>query len=353
MAIQWRPEVNPLTVPQSYRIRFISRNAADMADIAADVALRHPNYNKSDILNILNAEDDAIQARLINGEQITKPRSFSYFLSFTGRLENPDDPLPPLEDCLQVNVRVSPPFVAAIRQSAQTERLPLTERVPLISTARDSLLDLKDVLNPAGALQLTGDDLFFDRQQPSSGECVIEGTRNGRTVQTRLLKVEDREIILMPDIPAQDALWNNEYSVSISTRYSKHGSLRTGIYRRKLRTPIAWDGTDGTGMLTGSAEVPYVTISSGADVSDGMLRVQAIYDVHTDVLLLSLLDMTESGTAGVAVPVSANGEVTLQGFSGSVVSSLNVAVEQYSALKELVRNDYGGRLVDIIQIQMT
>ena len=34
--IQWRPEINALTVPQSYWIRFVSRNSAGIEDLASD-----------------------------------------------------------------------------------------------------------------------------------------------------------------------------------------------------------------------------------------------------------------------------------------------------------------------------
>ena len=51
MAIQWRPEINPLTTPPSYSIRFVPRNIAGREDIAADIALRHPNFSQDDILS--------------------------------------------------------------------------------------------------------------------------------------------------------------------------------------------------------------------------------------------------------------------------------------------------------------
>ncbi len=70
--LQWRPEKNALTTPLSYWIRFIPRNSAGIEDLAADIAPKHPNFNKADILTILRAEDEAIQARLLNGEQVTK-----------------------------------------------------------------------------------------------------------------------------------------------------------------------------------------------------------------------------------------------------------------------------------------
>jgi len=354
--IQWRPEVNALTTPQSYRILGIPRNSAGAEDIAADIAERHPGFNTADILTILNAEDDAIQERLLNGQQVTKSGAFSWSLTFSGRLDSPDDPLPPLDKSLNVNVRVSPPFVAALRRAAQTERLPMRRKAPLVSTAEDSLLGLSDVLNPGGALRLTGDDLAFDREH-GADECVIHGTESGRTAQTRLIRVEAGEIILMPDIPAQANPWNNEHTVSVTTRYTEHGTPRTGVYDRMLRSPLALNGFSHpdppeVGILTGSADGPYVSVTGGAVSADETLRVQVILDMHEDKLLFSLLDMKKDGAAGEEVAVTSDGERTLPGFAGSSVSDLSVRVNDCAALKEMIRNAYSGRLVDVLMIRM-
>ncbi|MCI5160405.1 MAG: hypothetical protein D3906_18660, partial [Candidatus Electrothrix sp. AUS1_2] len=93
--IQWRPDINSMTVPQSYRVRFIPRNTAGIQDIAADIARQHPRFSRDDILTILRAEDEAVLARLLDGEQVSKEDCCIWSLSFSGRLDGPDDPLPP------------------------------------------------------------------------------------------------------------------------------------------------------------------------------------------------------------------------------------------------------------------
>jgi hypothetical protein len=354
--IQWRPEINALTVPQSYWIRFMPRNTAGRKDIAADIARTHPNFNEADILTILQAHDEAVQTRLVNGEQVTMEGSFSYFLSFTGRLDSADDPLPPLDDCLHVSVRVSQAFLDTLRRDGQAERLPEEKKLPLISSAQDSLLKLKDVLNPDGALLLTGDNLAFDQTRPDAGRCVIAGTQSGSTVQTRLLRVEQSEILLMPEIPAQAHPWNNEYTVSISTRYSEHGTLRTGSYGRMLRSPLTLTNMGHpnppeVGILTGKEASPHVSVTGGSVSANETLRIQAVFDVRSDALLFSLLDMKEGGAAGAEVKVTANGAVTLQGFAGSAVTNLSVRVNNYAGLKEMIRNSYGGRIVDVLKVE--
>jgi len=185
MPIQYRVEENPLTTPRSCSIRFVSRGSAGREDIAADIALSHPNFSKEDILTILNAEDEAIMARLLDGEQVTKEGCCTWFPSFTGRLDSPDDPIPPLKDCLHVNVRVSAPFAEDFCQNAQAERVASAEKLPVISSAEDTVLGLRDVLRADGMLRITGSNLAFDRSDPAS-RCLIEGTRSGSAVQSRI-----------------------------------------------------------------------------------------------------------------------------------------------------------------------
>jgi hypothetical protein len=353
--IQWRPEINALTTPQSYWIRFVPRNKASRKDIAADIARKHPNFNEADILTILNAETEAIQERLLNGEQVTMEGSFSFFPSFTGRLDSPDDPLPPLAECLQINVRVSPPFVDFLRQNAQTERLPMEKKLPLISTAEDTALELKDVLNPDGVLLLTGDDLAFDRSVPGNGQCIIAGTQSGSTVQSRFVRIELSEILLQPEIPTQAQPWNNEYTVSVSTHYSEHGTMRTGTYGRMLRTPLTLSNfghpnPPEVGILSGKEDSPLVSVTGGSVSADETLRIQVILDLRQDALLFSLIDMQENGRTGPAVTVTANGSFTLPGFSGSAVSSLDIRINDYADLKAILRNNYGGRVVDVLAV---
>lgn len=354
--IQWRPEPNPLTTPGTWRIRFLPRNTAGISDIAADIALDHPNYNADMSENILELGQEKILLRLINGENVTFRNAVTYTLSFTGRLDGPNDPLPPLEECLHIRVHAAPAMVEALCQAAHTERLPPDQRVPRINAAQDTLFELKDVLNPDGALQLTGDDIYFDRKQPDAGGCVIEGTESGRTVQTRFIKVENSEIIFMPDIPAQTDPWNNEYTVSVTTRYSEHGTLRTGIYARLLRTPLAVPGLGQTpppetGILSGKAAAPNVVITGGTLTADERLRIQVIQDLPGEKLLFSLLDMEEDGTAGDEVAVTENGTYTVPGFSGSALGSLEIRVDHYLALWSILRNTYSGRLVDILDVK--
>ena len=352
MAIQYKIVVNPLTTPQSYSIRFVPRNSASREDLAADIALRHPNFSKNDILSLLLSEDEVIALRLLNGEQVTKEGFCTWFPSFSGRLENPDDPIPPLEECLQVNVRISPPYLERIRQDAQTERVAATDKLPVITSAEDQVLGLKNVLRADGLLRITGSDLFFDRKD-GIGQCLIEGTHNGSAVQTRLGTITNSEITMMPDVPSQTQPWHNEYRLSVTTHYTEHGTPRTGIYKQMLRTMLGVSIGSNSGILSSSGTVPLVTVTGGTLAAEGaQVRIQVIYNAMDDELRFSLLDMEEGGQKGDEVRAAANGTYTLLGWPGCDVTSLEVTVASYSKLLALVRNSYGNRLVDILDVSM-
>lgn len=351
--IQWRPAVNALTTPQSYRPRHVPRAILRNDDLAHRVAARNPVYNEGLVKGVLSAIREEIRDELINGNQITLEGLFTCHLTFTARMDAPDDPLPPLEESLQVRAYASKRLVEEVRRAAQTERLPMSEKLPLITSAQDTVLALNDVLNPEGLLRLSGDDLLFDQHEEGCG-CLLEGTRAGRTTQSRFGMISNSEIIVMPDIPSQPDPWNNEYRLSVSTQYTEHGSLRTGIYRRMLRAPLAVSGFGNpkmeVGILSGDGESPLVTVTGGTLTGNTWVRIQALLDVRDGDLHLNLLDMTDTGSVGDAVRVSGDGACTLPGFVDSALSGLEVKVNKYADLVKLVRSPYTGRLIDVLDV---
>jgi hypothetical protein len=107
-----------------------------------------------------------------------------------------------------------------------------------------------------------------------------------------------------------------------------------------------------TGILTGSAAAPYVSIIGCTISANERLRIQVDASVQENQLSFRLVAMQDGGAIGGMVPVTANGEFTLPGFAGSAVSSLQIRVDDYAALRAMIRNDYDSRLVDILDLQV-
>ncbi len=105
-------------------------------------------------------------------------------------------------------------------------------------------------------------------------------------------------------------------------------------------------------ILTDRAASPYVTVTNGTLAADETVRIQVILDLHEGELFFNLLDMNQDGQEGEPVRVTADGPYTLPGFAGSGLSSLDLTVNNYSRLIEMIRNEYSGRLVDVLKVEM-
>jgi hypothetical protein len=349
-SILWQPEVNRLTTPETCRPRHMPRATFGNEEVAARIALRNPVYNESIGKGYLEEFTNDLLDALVNGNQIRIAGAFTCHISITGRLETPDAALPPLEECLHVKFYPSKRLLDALRKDAQLERLPMSEKMPMITSAQDTVLKLDNVLNSQGLLLVTGVDLGFNPEDGVS-QCVLEGTREGSTVQTRFGPIGDTEFMVIPDIPSQTQPWNNEYRLSVSTRYTENGTLRTGTYRRMLRTPVGVSLSVDSGMLSGGGTTPLVSVTGGTMTAEGArVRIQVVLEMPDNDLRFSLLDMKENGAVGNEVQVNANGTYTLSGYADSDVTSLEVRVNDYAELLKMVKSPYGGRLVDILDV---
>ena len=350
--VQYRVEPNPLTKPASYRLRFLPKQTAGYDALAAAVA-KDNGLTPEQAKAFLQSTVKNIKMMLCDGIQVTLEDAFTFAPALGGKLNSPDDPLPPVSELLRISVSASRPFVQDAAQNITLERVATEEKAPSILSAADTTLELNNVLNLVGVLRLTGSNLAFNKNSPDCG-CVIAGTESGSTKQSQFAGISDSEVLFVPHVPAQANPWNNEYTVAITTRYTEHGSLRSGTYGRKLRSPLTVDtahlGELGVGILTGSADAPYVRITGCTASASERLRIQVDSSVQEDMLSFRLVAMQEGGAVGAMVPVIANGEFTLPGFAGSAVSDIVVAVDNYAALRMMIRNNYDSRLVDILDV---
>ena len=355
MAIHYRIERNPLTKPGTWRLRFMPQGTAGYGEVAARVAQKNPGSSVEQVRNHLQSGMEEILGLVLEGIQVTLEDALTFRPAFHARLATPDAPLPPVGELLGLNISASRPLVRELQAEANLVREPWTEKIPAIQAAADTVTRLNNVLNPEGVLRLTGNNLAFDPEDPEN-RCVLAGTESGSREQAQFAEITEREVLLVPHIPAQSNLWNNEYTVSVSTRYTEHGSIRTGTYGGRLRTPLEVPGLGTTpppetGILTGSATTPYVVVKGGTLTADERVRIQVEHNLQDDLLSFRLINMQDGGSEGLPVPVTGNGDYSLPGFTGSAVSSLEIRVDDYAALKALVLNDYDGSLVDILDVK--
>ncbi|WP_446011518.1 hypothetical protein [Candidatus Electrothrix sp.] len=63
--IQWRPEVNVLTIPRSYKIRFIPCDSAGTEELAVAMNEENSNYSVNDAKTTLPLQQRVIQKKRI------------------------------------------------------------------------------------------------------------------------------------------------------------------------------------------------------------------------------------------------------------------------------------------------
>jgi len=349
--VQWRSYENALTTPRSYKPQVIPKDTNGYKELSEAISLENPLWSTDLVESILRKRDENIMKMLLNGDQVSLENTFTYHITLAARLDEPDDPLPPASECVRVKVYAARAFVEEVQQKVQLERLPPIQKEPVIAGTQDTVFRLANVLNPDGLLRLSGTDLFFDPDDSETG-CVLEGTRNGSINQTRFGSISNSEVQVIPDVPAQNNPWNNEYRVFVITRYTEHGSLRTGTYGRPLRTPLSVTLGNGDGILSGADRNPLVTAGSGSlEAESTQVRIQAVLNSQSGELRLSLLDMRSNGEQADTVTVNGNGTYILPDLAGSGLSGLEVDVQNVAGLDDLVRTNYAGRMVDILNVQ--
>jgi hypothetical protein len=237
-----------------------------------------------------------------------------------------------------------------VRSAASAEKIAATEKAPMILAVTDVTTGLENIMQSGTSIVLNGTNMYFDNTMPGA-ECVIEGTRSGRTVQTNFGKRANSEIIVVADYPTQTSAHNNEYLISVTTSYTENGSLRTGTYNNRLRVPLNVPVTAvSTGILSGSESSPLVNVTGGTVTGSQQVRIQAVINSYDQTLRISLLDMTERGKVGDTVAINGNGAYEILGYNGSTVSYLTINVTNYPALYVLVNTAYSNRMVDILDV---
>lgn len=349
-SIQWKVEQNKLTTPASYRARTVAHTTLDYEGVSSAMAARNTQWSAGLIESVLRQFREEVLIQLASGNAINLENFLKFAVNFAARLPTAVSPLPPLSECLEVQVSASKTLRDDVRSAASAEKIASTEKAPMILAVTDVTTGLENVMQSGTSIVLNGTNMYFDNTM-SGAECVIEGTQTGRTVQTNFGKRANSELIVVADYPTQTSAHNNEYLISVTTSYTENGSLRTGTYKKRLRVPLDVSvGALSTGILSGAEANPLVSVTGGTVTGSERVRIQAVINSQDQVLRISLLDMTEGGKVGNPVAINGNGAYEILGYNGSTVSYLAINVTNYPALYALVNTAYSNRMIDILDV---
>ncbi|MCI5117570.1 MAG: hypothetical protein D3913_06345, partial [Candidatus Electrothrix sp. LOE1_4_5] len=88
--VQWRPQLNALTTPQSYKAQPVPRDSLGYKEIAERIARRNPVINAKLAQSTLEIAREVVKEELINGNRVNLENFITWHLTIAARLDAPD-----------------------------------------------------------------------------------------------------------------------------------------------------------------------------------------------------------------------------------------------------------------------
>jgi hypothetical protein len=240
------------------------------------------------------------------------------------RLDSATDPLP--SQPIDIKAKPSKPFKTAVRQAATYYRLPATTKAPNIIAAPDTNTQIDGYVRDGFGAQISGSNVGFDPTVVDEGIYLLSSAGNS-IKQSNLSLNNPSKLIYTPllDVAAGPAGANSvEQILTVSSRYTSTGQLRSGTYGKPLRTTnVVEDGAISLFVVGAAASGPAtVTSYLGAQVDARVIAQLSPAGV------LSLAVGTLAGVFGQSLDVLANGAYVLTGLAADV----EVTVSDFTTL---------------------
>ncbi len=282
MPIQYKIIQNYLTNPPSYTARPIAQKTLGYDDLAAQIHLHNPTIPTATAKAVLEACREEVIRQLADGNTINLSGFVSFVTTLPVRLDQPTDDLPPNP----VDVKAKPSVVLKqeIAQQAEYLRLPYSEKAPEISAAYDTNTKLVNWIREDHGFRLDGSNIGFDGTDPTQGVFLTDADDN-IVQQTNISLNNPSKIIITPDFGRNPvASPNVEKTISVRSRYTENGQLRTGEYAKHLRSTNVVTAAQPKLFVVGDAADGPLVVSSyhGEQV---MCRFEAVYRTDGQITL--------------------------------------------------------------------
>ena len=346
MPIKWKPRDNKLTNPPSYAAFPVDTIPLEIDDIARNINILHPTITESDVKIVLNAFRREVLHQISTGNSITLENFLSIYPSISQRLYTPNDRINKIS--LSVKSKVSAEVVNEIRQVVTFEKIPyMPKKQPSILSAALSAPVLEGSILTDVGFTISGSNLQFNALVGDEGVFLLSSAGNIIKQENVSLNT-NAKVIITPTIdsnlgPAGYASVENV--LSISTRYTPDGELRTGYYSGYVRQK----------NFIGDAFPNFLVFVIGEDISSPV-NVKH-YDGPT-IDINCIITKTPGGeiyaaignvgSQGDEVQINGNGDVVLSG-DGHV---LTLQVLQFDWLIDTLssRGNYIREIINISSI---
>ena len=331
MAIEYKVESNALTVPPSYNARPFPKVIYDYAGLSKQINLHNPTIPADTARAVLEAFRNECLIQIPAGNTIKLEGFISIVASLKGKMDTPASPLP--TGPLDVLAKIAKPLKDEIRNAATYSRLEYSTKAPQILMAFDTVTEIEQYVRDGYGCEINGSNMSFDKTDTDQGIFLLsEAGNNIRQANTSL--INPSKLIFVPalDPAAQPAGTHSvEQVLSVVTKYTSGGQLRTGTYNKKLRTTnVISDAAGDDIFVTGGAATGPATVSAYTGS-----QVNCIIVAKIDTFGQLTLSVGEvGGSQGQALNVDAAGDFVLTGMDDDVT----VTVSDYDTLYATVES---------------
>lgn len=243
MPIEYNVIPNALTIPPSYTARPNPKTILDYDLLARAINESNPTIPIQTAKSVLEAFRAEVILQLAEGNTINLAGFVSFVVSMPIRLEQPTDLLP--TDPIDVKAKPSIVLKTEVKQIANYSRLAFVEKQPTIILSYDANTTIANWIRDGFGQRIDGSNIGFDQSDEEQGVFLLSSAGND-IKQTNISLNDPSKIIINPAIDAVDgpAGTNSvEQILSIKSKYTANGQIRTGTYAKPLRTTnVVTDG---------------------------------------------------------------------------------------------------------------
>jgi len=350
MAIQYDVVQNKLTNPATYACRTSAVATLTTEDVANLINGKNPTIPVGTASAVLNLLREVAVEQLAAGNWLKLDRFISMAPSLKAALVQPTDPLPP--DALYINFKTSAPMLTDVATLATYQRTGYPTKSPSIVSMGDSISGMINMIQTDMPIYLRGDNLRFDPTDTNQGVWIENVELSGEKMGS-FSQLDPKTVIgtFDEDMPAEGTGFANEFSVTLKTKFTTNGGIRTGTYGSYVRGMIvpAEATPDILHMVISDASVFYAEVTS--IVGGAALPAQLVIEVDSisDLMTAKLGSIPAYGSTAVfgdKVTISADGAYTIPGWSGGTTTEFNITVTGWNTLKTNVKNRYSRYLAE-------
>lgn len=230
--IRYKIQNNYLTKKPTFSAQTYPVDTLGIKEISRYINLHNPTIPQQTAIDVLELMFQEILYQLSVGNWINLNGFCSIRATIKARLAGANDPLPAESiDCVVIPSKT---FADKLRTSSGYDRTEYKTKKPSILSIIDTGTGLQNFVQSNVALNINGTNLQYDPLTQEEGVFIQKGTEPQVKIENVSINDPSTQIVT-PDLSGLPGVNYPDYWITVKTRYTVNGSLRTSRYKKPLR----------------------------------------------------------------------------------------------------------------------